>query len=133
VRDERRTIGIGGPITMIAIGGGVALFGSMLTLMAVGAKATCRDLNDSDFDFGHEDCSRYDGPALGFGLVALGGLALGLGGVATLTDRVSERRELARRMRELEAQKVDLEQQRTLSYDLHVTDHSVMATLGGHF
>jgi hypothetical protein len=91
LREERRQYGLGGPITMMAVGGGVALGAAYVYLLG---RAYCLD-----------DCDAP--PALI--VVGAAGLGVGIWGAVLLGDRVGDRRRNGREIKELERQKETLE------------------------
>jgi hypothetical protein len=91
LREERRQYGLGGPITLLAIGSGVAFVSGYVYVLSAGV---C-----------HSDCEPPT-TLLGVGVIGLG---VGIWGAVWLGDRIGDRRRNSRAIRELEAQKAEYE------------------------
>lgn len=87
LRQERAQYGIGGPIVLLSIGGGLMLAG----LVVYSAAVDCDDAYDSAYDSG---CSGSDDAKTFGAVVGVGGLVLGIIGLMKISERSGPRREL---------------------------------------
>jgi hypothetical protein len=101
LRDERAQYGLGGPITMLAIGGGVLLVSGSLALMLATLQSRCDPTYDS--------CGSGSSPVV-FGLIAAGGAGLGVAGGVMLGNRIGKRRELGTEIKRLERERDGIQQ-----------------------
>jgi hypothetical protein len=100
---ERDKHSLGGPITMMAIGGGSILVGAYLALFGLLMDDSCH----SEFD---NDCGTDGDTLLTLGLLAgLGGGALLTGGAIWLPKKLKPRRELGAQIKLLEREREGIE------------------------
>jgi len=120
VTEERRQVGLGGPIVMLSVGGGVFAVSGMLFLVYSEASCTSR-YTDTQF------CENRDTERTTFGIIALAGGALAVVGAVNLASAIGERRELGREIKRLRRERDEIEP--PVSYDVELGPHLARARL----
>jgi hypothetical protein len=99
---------------MLSIGGTVCLLSGLVALAYLDDSRVC----SSNYDGGY-GCRNNDSEATTFGVIALGGAALGVVGAVSLGNALGERRELGKEIQKLQRQREGLAH--GVTYDVEAT------------
>jgi hypothetical protein len=132
--------GLGGPIAMMAVGYGVALFSGVVAAASFGvAEAIEHDTFHPNDDVDINDDGSVDGSderaarntARVFTGFAVIGLGVGIGGTAMLAKRSHQRKENGPEIKDLKRRRQEIK--RELKYDASVTPQAAQVTVRGRF
>ena len=98
LEEELDDASLGGPIVMLAIGGGVALIGGVYSLMFLLTKGAC----DAESLEGDTTCDTFGTIGTVMGVGAIGGALLAGGGGFFLGSRIGTRRKIKREIKKRE-------------------------------
>lgn len=101
LENELDNTSLGGPITLLAVGGGVAIVGASVALYGVGYSLSC-DLAYDVFDERERRCNAAVPILIGLSMVAIGGGTAAGGGI-WLGSRISKRRQINRSLERYES------------------------------